>query len=1115
MPTSNINPRSVIQNVLRIAAALSLIMVASAAETSPSPYVKKSTWEETMLATRDAFQTAKRQSVPPMKEAAPTNPGACATPKPRTQRSEEEKITPEDQILEKLEADFPLQWDWLLQDTDGNAKSWFEKPFTDGLTRSLVQRVIKEVNDPGTGLQSEFDKAAASSAPDKERIWLELYERACQARRSSRLHSLAPTARRVVFTKHFNLGGSHYAYTEALSDGQAEKNFEPGSALCVLEIDGAKTAVRALIEDAKGVIRDPAVSYDGKRVLFSWKKSRNEDDYHLYEMEMETGKVRQLTSGLGNADYEGTYLPNGDILFNSTRCVQSVDCWWTEVSNLHACDKDGRFLRRVTFDQVHDNYPTVLDDGRVTYTRWEYNDRGQVYPQALFQMNSDGTGQTEFYGNNSWFPTSILHARGIPGTRKVVAIASGHHCMQAGKLIVIDPSKGRQEAQGVQLIAPVRETVAEKIDAYGQTGELFQHPFPLGEQAFLVGYHPLGWQARSRRFHVPHFKIYAMANDGRRELLASDPAISCNQPVLLAARPVPPARAGMVDFHKSTGTFYMQNVYVGGAMTGVEKGTVKRLRVVGLDFRAASAGHNGNSGPAGGAMVSTPPSIDHGAWDPKIVFGDATVYDDGSAFFEAPARTPVYFQALDAKGHVVQTMRSWSTLQPGENASCVGCHEDKNSPALATRGKTQAIVAGAQRLKPFYGPARGFSFSREIQPILDRNCVGCHHDRKGLSLLGDTTLDPKAKRLWSDAYLALTAHGKSTPFVNWINVQSAPPMLPPYSAGSAKSSLFDLLEKGHYKVKLTCEDLDKLACWIDLLVPFCGDYTEANAWSPGEHQLYESRTQKRRHLQEAEREQIAALLALEPGESAPGNAVQIALIDGNGNVASAPRAFQPGDRLEITGSPRMMVRIGNLPETLIYSPEGRVSFPIPFEAEAKAYPPDAFGGAAPLFSARPATPAEVSAARNLALNPYDVRGISTFFPHATSNSECRNQAVFCARNAIDGIVGNLKHGAWPNQSWGPEKRTDLWWHVDFGRAVEVEKLVLRIRADFPHDQSWTCATIRFSDGSSERIEIRKTAEPQTFAFGKRTASWLRLEDLAGEQPIGWRALTEVEVYGRE
>ena len=113
-------------------------------------------------------------------------------------------------------------------------------------------------------------------------------------------------------------------------------------------------------------------------------------------------------------------------------------------------------------------------------------------------MMPDGTGQTEFYGNNSWFPTTILHARGVPGTQKVIAIATGHHSRQTGKLILIDPAKGRQENQGVQLISPVRETKAERIDSYGQDGELFQYPYPLSETDYLVTYHPIGVAARRR-----------------------------------------------------------------------------------------------------------------------------------------------------------------------------------------------------------------------------------------------------------------------------------------------------------------------------------------------------------------------------------------------------------------------------------------------------------------------------------------------------------------------------------------------------------------------------------------------------------------------------------------
>lgn len=193
--------------------------------------------------------------------------------------------------------------------------------------------------------------------------------------------------------------------------------------------------METLLEDKTGVIRDVDVSFDGTRILFAWKKGPtiDDDDFHLFEMDAKTREIRQLTFGKGVADYEPCYLPNGDIVFASTRCVQTVDCWKTEVSNLYICDKDGNYLRRVGFDQVHTTHPSVLNDGRIAYTRWDYNDRGQLYPQPLFQMNPDGTGQTEYYGNNSWFPTVISHARAIPDSNKLIAVLHGHHTWQTGK----------------------------------------------------------------------------------------------------------------------------------------------------------------------------------------------------------------------------------------------------------------------------------------------------------------------------------------------------------------------------------------------------------------------------------------------------------------------------------------------------------------------------------------------------------------------------------------------------------------------------------------------------------------------------------------------------------
>jgi hypothetical protein len=811
-------------------------------------YSRRSTWADTLLASRAALRAA------------------ALTPKEQAEAGEI--------IWRQVERDFPVHCDWALQDCGRDFPRWFTAAGDDAIVKKMIGRVLEELGDRGSG------------SPSGDRQWLDLYVRVCEQRRALRLKPLLEKSPRIVFTKHETIRPSFFAYTEGQSDAQTERHFHPGSALCLLEMDGFYGRARTLLEDPTGAIRDPAVSWDARRVLFAWKKSLNEDDYHLYELELASGRLRQLTSGLGFADFEPAYLPTGDIVFSSTRCVQTVDCFKTEVSNLYTCDKDGRFLRRLGFDQVHTVYPTVTDDGRVIYTRWDYNDRGQIFPQGLFQMNADGTGQTALYGNNSFFPTTITHARGIPGTQKIIAIFCGHHSPQTGKLGILDPARGREENEGAQLIAPVRETKADRIDAYGQDGELFQYPFPLSETEFLVTCAPMGWGGGNRRERNARFSIYFTTLDGRRELLASDAALPCNQPVPLVARPTPHQRPSLVDYRETTGTYYLQDIHAGPGLAGVSRGAVKRLRVVALDFRAAFIGANGSSGPAGAAMISTPIAIGNGSWDVKVVFGDAQVHDDGSAFFTAPARMPLYFQALDEKGRALQTMRSWSTLQPGENQSCVGCHEHKNT-APPPAGPTRALRAGPQPLRPFYGPPRGFSFPKEIQPILDRKCVSCHHGRGGgdaPNLEGTGVVDLAAKREWSAAYLALTqsqpdegqpANGKFSgrcdgPWVTWISSQSAPPMLPARSAGAARSGLLELLDRGHKGVTLTQEESDKLACWMDLLVPFCGDYTEAHAWTADEQRRYQHFLEKRRRMEAVERANIAEMLAGRAGATAAG-----------------------------------------------------------------------------------------------------------------------------------------------------------------------------------------------------------------------------------------------------
>lgn len=679
---------------------------------------------------------------------------------------------------------------------------------------------------------------------------------------------------RIVFTKHFDMGGSHYAYTDAVSDedtlnphGQVKEfNYKGGSSLCLLEIsEDYAIEETTLLQDQDGVFRDPDVSYDGKRILFSWKTSAREDDYHLYEMDVETRQVRQLTSGRGVADYEGIYLPDGNIMFSSTRCFQNVDCWHVSVCNMYLMNRDGKFMRRIGFDQVHSNYPQVHpESGLVTYTRWEYNDRGQIYPQPLFQMYPNGTRQTEYYGNNSYFPTAILHARGIPGTGQVLAVLSGHHTHQRGKLAIIDPTGGRQETSGVTLVAPVLKLQGIiKIDKYGQDGDQWQYPYPLDGENYLVTFRPEGQK---------RFGIYFMNKKGERVLLASDPTVSCNQPVPLSPRLVPPQPFYPTDWRKKTGSFTIQDIYHGPGLKGIVRGTIKKIRVVALDYMATDIGRK--HGPS--------PISDLAAWDVKIVLGESPVYQDGSAAFEVPARTPVYFQAIDANGHVVQTMRSWSTLMPGEILGCIGCHENKND-AVSGRATTMALKRGVKPLEPFYDiTGRGFSFPKMIQPILDAKCVKCHKggDTEPPDLRATPVWDEKARKFWNQSYHALISTDRPGPpandteqrlgviaeksrYLNWIGRWSVPVMIPPYSHGSSLSPLISLLEKGHEKVEMTREEMDKISCWIDLALPHSGEWTEG--MTPEDKEIYMRIFKKRLDSEKEEALNIQAYIKAQTG----------------------------------------------------------------------------------------------------------------------------------------------------------------------------------------------------------------------------------------------------------
>ncbi len=576
------------------------------------------------------------------------------------------------------------------------------------------------------------------------------------------VEDLLATANHYVVVKMKSLGGSHYAYTEAVSDSRdgtndiwAEYNFNGGSQLVILSVldngDGTVSTYEKVILDSKtGVVRDPSVSLDGTKVLYSYK-ANTYDDFHIYEMDLKEGKdsAKQLTFGSGRADIEPQYLANGNIVFSSTRDVQTIDCWITPVSNLYIMNGDGSNIRRVGYDQVHTTFPTVTEDGRVIYTRWDYNDRTQMYVQGVFQMFQDGSNQTEVWGNNASFPTTLLHTRSIPGSsNKYVSIASGHHVHQQGKLCIIDTATDRNVATSsgdasITFAFPDGDTNYNKyVDGYGQSGRIYKYPYALNETTMLVSS-----AASSTGVNTP-FSIYLIDLNtnfaSSIELVKGTDKLPATQIVPIQSRNVF-NRPSMVNYSKNTGTYYVADVYEGDSMEGVERGTVEYLRVVELVYRSSSIGATISSGGTTGGTGDpfSPISTGNGSWDVKAVLGIVPVESDGSVMFSVPSDTPIYFQLLDKDGCVVQTMRSWSTLMPGETFSCVGCHEDKNTAPLTTGKVTEAMKKGVQTLQPdlwmaameeytgfdpYKDDGIGFSYTDTVQEIFDKSCVSCHNN---------------------------------------------------------------------------------------------------------------------------------------------------------------------------------------------------------------------------------------------------------------------------------------------------------------------------------------------------------------------------------------------------
>ncbi|NQT87203.1 hypothetical protein HQ560_10595, partial [bacterium] len=573
-----------------------------------------------------------------------------------------------------------------------------------------------------------------------------------------------------------------YPPQRGLPNEKLPARFRDGGRLCRLNLRTGK--LTALLDDAEGGVRDPQMSYDAKTILFAYRKG-GQDRYHLYEIDCDGSALRQLTDGACD-DIEPAYLPDGGIVFASSRCNRFVNCWRTPVAVLHRCDGDGSNVRPLSTNVEHDNTPWVLPDGRILYMRWEYVDRSQLDFHHLWTMNPDGTGQMAFFGNE--VPGyAMLDAKPIPprqgsgqaGRNRVVASFSPGHGRPGhdGYLTVVSPTTG-----------PDNPAAARRVGT-----SITRDPYPLSESWFL---------AASRA------GIVVVNGEGKTASLYRLPPedatrLQCHEPRPLRPRPRERVIPSRVQPSYATGRLALTDVYAGRNMAGVRRGEVKSLLVM--------------------EQLPKPVNFSGGPWPISIggtftlarVLGVVPVEADGSANFDVPAMRSLFLIALDEKGMSVKRMQSFLTVMPGETQSCVGCHESRLRTPSANRGLA-ALRRAPSRIEPVPGVSDVLDLARDVQPVLDRHCIACHQPERrdgGVDLTGDHT--PLASvSYWNMLRHGLIADGRNEKFGN----------RPPRTIGSSASPLVKLMDGSHHDAKPSRVERDTVRLWVESSSVYAGTY---------------------------------------------------------------------------------------------------------------------------------------------------------------------------------------------------------------------------------------------------------------------------------------------------
>lgn len=557
-----------------------------------------------------------------------------------------------------------------------------------------------------------------------------------------------------------------------------------------------KKGVQATLTPEFLAAGEPSLSFDGKRLLFSGKRSLDKH-WNIWEMDAEGKNKRQITADFGNCHAPRYLAPSAItppdfvdkvrwITFISDAAGTLDEQTGSPATALYAQSLEpvqgrGIVTRRSTFNLLSDFSPTVLSDGRILFTSRQPGGRDKYtygkYP--LLVTNWDGTGINLFYGGEGG-PLLKTMASESPDRTLIFVESDGETFDGSGQMAQISFKR------------PLRSR-----EVLSKGGGLYRSPHPLPDGRMLVSF-TSGKESRG-------IYLFDFATGSPGQKLHADPKWDDDEVLAVVSRPEPQGLLSAVVDSDTVADLQCLSVYDSDLpeASQLRKGDVKRVRFV-EGVPLSRLGQDGKIEGYAGRVAQAHLRI----------LGEAPVEEDGSFYVQLPGDTPFYIQMLDRTGMALETLRSWIWVRRGTSRGCIGCHENKelapdNRATLALRKVHPTVLLNPPDQRP---PGADFQFT--VLPLLQRRCTRCHG---GNSPAGGLNLNTATARQASTVYEELLTCRATTE-----SADESPYVLP----GNARKSLLVrmlLVDRGiagtngdHPPVDLSQEERRGLIEWIDL-----------------------------------------------------------------------------------------------------------------------------------------------------------------------------------------------------------------------------------------------------------------------------------------------------------